>query len=1177
MLRRLLAFLGLGLVLLPLYAGAETASLVYDINSASPDNIQGGFRGGLFSLGDPSGDKALFMASEPGSGMELWVTDGTALGTRLVADLCLGPCSSEIRFMGTPGGVALFVVSLGTEEGGIESTVWRSDGTPKGTYPLGHQAVSAGNLCHGVFNEVFQGTVYFIFMSEAHGCELWRSDGTAAGTERLTDLNPGPADSVPHQMFVLNGRLHFFARDAEGHGLWRLDGASTVLVQRLPGGNFSEIFASAGPRVYFTISVDGSSELWTSDGTAGGTKRLAGVSNNLQVLDGILYFLSTDLDRDLELWRSDGTLGGTRPVTGFQNPLPFSHFGLKVGKLGNLLIFAASDDGSPARLWTSGGAPSSTRLLAGCPGGCPEIPEEGSFHKSGPRLLFAGTDSVHGTELWSTDGTGPGTRLLGDLCNGSCSSNPAGLMAYRGAVYFLADNPEGYALWKTDGSNISRIATLAAERHPFDPFYPSALIGGKLLLPVTDIAMGTIQLWVSDGEPAGTWMITLIGERGVGSNPFPIFALGDRALFIACDGQELGLWTSGGTAATTVPVTGPSVTPCPRSSLPLRLQVAGNLGYVREHIFETNSYRLWRTDGTDAGTFLLPSVEAKYLELPVPFAGKAFFTTSTDLGVSSLWETDGTAAGTRALFDLSGFSFGPVLTPLGPDLFIAIANSLWVTDGTQAGTRQLATNNSSGPYNLVRVGNLVFFLANAAGGLWRTDGTAAGTYPVLFGNGPAYDPADLVAFNGALYFMGRSNPGDARRSLWKTGGTLGTTMRIAEVGRPRNPFYGFTEPALMTVVGQQLFFIADDGVHGEEVWRTDGTTAGTVLTRDIMPGSATSYPLGLYGAKGKLYFNAGDPDHGFELWESDGTEAGTRMVQDISPGVQPSDPYWFAEVGDRLFFSADDGVTGREPWVLPLAGPAGCVPSEQVLCLAGGRFRAEIQWRDFQGNSGRGHAVSLTPDTGYFWFFDSANVEVIIKALDGQGVNGHHWVFYGALSSVEYTLTVTDTQTGAARRYINPPGRLGSVGDTVAFGPLGATGSSLSLGPAAEEWKPVAVRSRTAAVLAPCVPSSTRLCLNGGRFAVEAAWRDFQGKAGTAVAVPLTGDTGYFWFFDEKNVEIVLKVLDGQGLNGKFWVFYGALSSVEYTLTVTDTQTGQTRIYSNPSGRLASVADTGAF
>jgi hypothetical protein len=110
------------------------------------------------------------------------------------------------------------------------------------------------------------------------------------------------------------------------------------------------------------------------------------------------------------------------------------------------------------------------------------------------------------------------------------------------------------------------------------------------------------------------------------------------------------------------------------------------------------------------------------------------------------------------------------------------------------------------------------------------------------------------------------------------------------------------------------------------------------------------------------------------------------------------------------------------------------------------------------------------------------------------------------------------------------------------------------------------------------VPSAERLCLNGGRFAVEARWRRTGGSAGSGKAVPLAGgDTGYFWFFDAKNVEVVLKVLDGRPLNGKLWVFYGALSNVEYTLTVTDTQTGAVKTYHNPNGRLASVADTGAF
>jgi hypothetical protein len=79
------------------------------------------------------------------------------------------------------------------------------------------------------------------------------------------------------------------------------------------------------------------------------------------------------------------------------------------------------------------------------------------------------------------------------------------------------------------------------------------------------------------------------------------------------------------------------------------------------------------------------------------------------------------------------------------------------------------------------------------------------------------------------------------------------------------------------------------------------------------------------------------------------------------------------------------------------------------------------------------------------------------------------------------------------------------------------------------------------------------------------------------MAVPLTADTGYFWFFGAGNVETVLKVLDGRPVNGHFWVFYGALSNVQYTLTVTDTLTGTVKTYTNPSGQFASVADTSAF
>jgi hypothetical protein len=281
-------------------------------------------------------------------------------------------------------------------------------------------------------------------------------------------------------------------------------------------------------------------------------------------------------------------------------------------------------------------------------------------------------------------------------------------------------------------------------------------------------------------------------------------------------------------------------------------------------------------------------------------------------------------------------------------------------------------------------------------------------------------------------------------------------------------------------------------------------------------------------------------------------------------------------VGNRLYFAADDGISGNELWTLDASAPSACQPGDTRLCLAGQRFQVEVAWKDFKGNTGIGHAAPLTADTGTFWFFTSENVELVVKVLDARTLKQAFWVFYGALSSVDYTITVTDTETGLSRRYHNPSGQLASAGDTQGFGPLGAFDTKTFETPAPALPR-VAARTDVQAATGACSPAQDRLCLQNGRFAVTAVWKDFQGHTGTGTAIALTGDTGYFWFFDPTNVEVMTKVLDGRGLNGKFWLFYGALSNVEYTLTVTDTQTGALKVYKNPSGQFGSVGDTGAF
>jgi subtilase family serine protease len=265
--------------------------------------------------------------------------------------------------------------------------------------------------------------------------------------------------------------------------------------------------------------------------------------------------------------------------------------------------------------------------------------------------------------------------------------------------------------------------------------------------------------------------------------------------------------------------------------------------------------------------------------------------------------------------------------------------------------------------------------------------------------------------------------------------------------------------------------------------------------------------------------------------------------------------------------------------------PEPCVPGGQVLCLNGGRFKVEVEWQATELNppqSGNGQAVALTGDTGYFWFFSSNNVELIVKVVDGRALNNHFWVFYGALSNVRYTISVTDSQTGAVRSYVNPQGTIASVADTSAF-PAGVTpaaGSAIATPDVERIPMRESARMNTMLSASACTGDATTLCLNSGRFQVRVAWAAQNlspPQNGSGQAEVLTGDTGYFWFFSENNIEIIVKVVDGRPLNGHFWVFYGALSNVQYTISVTDRETGDVKVYTNPQNTLGSVADTSAF
>lgn len=351
---------------------------------------------------------------------------------------------------------------------------------------------------------------------------------------------------------------------------------------------------------------------------------------------------------------------------------------------------------------------------------------------------------------------------------------------------------------------------------------------------------------------------------------------------------------------------------------------------------------LWRSDGTPDGTYMVRDIVAGAGDSDpegfVDVNGQLFFTANR-----KIWKTDGTEGGTQQVraVDPLGFHdaermatrFGELYFTTYPagDPYFGSNNTgqLWKTNGQAGGTTLVADINGTedstdavGPrFNLIHVNDTIYFTAgNSTHGyeLWRTDGTHQGTRMVAdIAPGPASStPTDLVMYKGSLYFS-------AAGGLWKSDGTPEGTVRVSDVANPTQ----------LTVVHRTLYFVSDTEPYGRELWHTDGTGAGTKLARDIRPEtageSADSDPDSMISYGGHVFFRANDGTHGYELWHSDGTVRGTIMLNDFAAaGSSVAMP--FAAIGGRVLSASRDPVSSR--WsVASVAIPGPSRPERPML------------------------------------------------------------------------------------------------------------------------------------------------------------------------------------------------------------------------------------------------------
>jgi hypothetical protein len=233
-----------------------------------------------------------------------------------------------------------------------------------------------------------------------------------------------------------------------------------------------------------------------------------------------------------------------------------------------------------------------------------------------------------------------------------------------------------------------------------------------------------------------------------------------------------------------------------------------------------------------------------------------------------------------------------------------------------------------------------------------------------------------------------------------------------------------------------------------------------------------------------------------------------------------------------------------------------CTPTATALCLQGGRFRVTA---NVGGTPSQAVAHPGTTASGYFWAYDSTNLELAVKVLDGSAINGNYWAYLGAATDQAASVLVEDLVKGTFKTYSKTAGNYCGTADPGFFTKSAAL--ELPAGPPMSANKAV------------CAPSSTNLCLLGNRFGVRVLY------ANTPVAgLELNDKTGSYTFFSPDNVEVFVKVLDGTAINGKYWVFFGSMTEQAYTIEIIDSVTGAVKNYPRTAAQAnCGGGDTAAF
>jgi ELWxxDGT repeat protein len=854
-----------------------------------------------------------------------------------------------------------------------------------------------GEFDSGGFTSVVsaQGPHIAIFVAgeSQHGLELWATDGTAGGTQLLKDIWPGASGSRPSDLFAVGNVVYFAASDpVHGRELWKTDGtpSGTVLVRNIS-------------LPVYPGQTDAST---TSD--PGGFAALPG---------GTVLFAAQTVDQTTQLvvrqlWRTDGTETGTEPVITDNtvvalNPKNLSTFGTSV-------LFSANDTGGRPILWVSDGTQGNTRAVQTTALDTIVDPRQFTAFEgplvTSPYVIFTADDGAGGRSLWRYDATN-GPSLVTQFGVTAGAGSITEMVQLGGSAVFAGDNGDGAGprLWRTNGANGGTVAFQVFSSPSFRPVTnPACLtVADRTLFFTADGLPGETSLWRSDGTDFGT--------QRLGSNLTGVSTIVPRGgeyrevFFVNFDGQSRELWTSDGTTLGIVREINPGGDAFADGRLDAAV-INGNLLFAADDGIAGHGRELWTSDGTVSNTLLLKDIDPETGDAIERFAdGSGSYRSAAMIGDvlyfgaddgvhgTELWRRDGDTAPVLVA-DLepgADGSFPAQFTLVSGSLYFTtsrlgleggLINTLWVLPaGASAVPIRLQDNVSSSRltddsekaslFLQPIAGDKLLFAADdgeVGRELWITAGTPETTQLLanIDTDSPAGSrPEGFAAIGDSVVFA--ADDGVSGRELWITDGTTGGTRLLVNIapgvdGETLLP--RASNPRSLTTIGGLVYFSADDGVNGGELWVTDGTAPGTRLVKDINAPApnggnssfvlpAGSFPYGFTALGSWVLFTADDGVHGAELWRTDGSTAGTTLVKDINTivvpdsggGVGGSYPIRLTQVAGKVFFAAEDGVTaGGGLWVtdgtpagtvaVPLAGLVDDSPNVENLVAAGGRL-----------------------------------------------------------------------------------------------------------------------------------------------------------------------------------------------------------------------------------------------